>query len=60
VYKFEHQKLRFGEKTIQGPPKIIDIDNDGEEINNLKLIRCDENEFICTVDFGANVRMIFL
>ena len=60
VYQFEHQKLRYGAKEIRGPPKIIDIDNDGHEINNLKLVRCDDKEFICTVDFGANVRMIFL
>lgn len=60
VYRFEHQKLRFGDKVIKGQPKVINIQNEGHEINNLKLIRCDEKEFICTVDSGANVRMIFL
>jgi len=39
---------------------IIDLQNDFEGINNLKLIRCDDREFICTVDYGANVRMLFL
>lgn len=39
---------------------MIHLHNDGEGINNLKLIRCDGREFVCTVDFGGNVRMLFL
>lgn len=39
---------------------MVNLENDNHEINNLKLINCDEKEFICTVDYGANVRMIFL
>jgi len=45
---------------IFGKPKIIELNNDNQDINNLKLIRCDDREFICTVDYGGNVRMIFL
>jgi hypothetical protein len=47
--------------TLDQPPKyILNLDNDDEDINNLKLIKCDGREFICTVDYGANVRMLFL
>ena len=65
VYKFDRHVLKFGQSQggqvkILGEPLILDLQNDGEGINNLKLIRCDNREFICTVDFGANVRMLFL
>ena len=65
VYKFDMHLLKFGGMDkgpvrIVGEPLILDLQNDNEGINNLKLIRCDDREFICTVDFGANVRMLFL
>ena len=41
VYQFDHQKLRYGAEAIKGPPKIVRIENEGHEINNLKLIRCN-------------------
>ena len=45
---------------VIGKPKIIYLENQNESINNLKLIKCDNKEFVCTVDFGGNVRMLFL
>jgi WD40 repeat protein len=64
VFLFDHRKLKFSQddqKLINGPPiHRIDLKNNGEEINNLRLIKCDDREFVCTVDFGGNVRMLFL
>lgn len=45
---------------MAGRPAVISLDNNGESINNLKLVRCDGNEFVCTVDYGGNVRMLWL
>lgn len=42
------------------PPKVIDLNNDGSEINNVRLVTCAEREFIVTVDFAAHVRMLYL
>ena len=42
------------------PPRIIDLCNDGSGVNNVRLVSCAEREFIVTVDFAANVRMVYL
>jgi hypothetical protein len=65
VFKFDFNLLKMasqnGPTCIRGEPHhVIDLNNDNQPINNLKLIRCDEREFVSTVDFGGNVRMLFL
>ena len=62
VYDFDFKSMMYEESPSLecGPKYILNLDNDDEDINNLKLIKCDGREFICTVDFGANVRMLFL
>ena len=45
---------------VYGKPRIIDLENYNEAINNSKLVKCDDKEFVCTVDYGGNVRMLFL
>ena len=64
AYHFDPVKLQHTKNRrpllIKGEPKVIQLDNGEAEINNLKLIKCDGREFICTVDMQANVRMIFL
>ena len=42
------------------PLKIIDLRNDGSEINNVRLVTCAEREFVVTVDYAAHVRMLYL
>ena len=63
VFKFDFHKLKFSQQPLEikgNPYYTISLDNDDEAINNLKLIKCDGREFVCTVDFGGNVRMLFL
>lgn len=61
VYMFDYNKLKFSSvnKAITGDPAHV-IDLNCDEINNLKLIQCDDREFVATVDFEGNVRMLFL
>ena len=61
VYLFDYNKLKYTSvnKGITGDPAHV-IDLNCDEINNLKLIQCDGREFVSTVDFEGNVRMLFL
>ena len=38
----------------------MDLLNDNNTINNLKLVRCAQRDFVVTVDDGAFVRMVYL
>ena len=60
MFQFNVEQTRCEQASISGTPAIISLDNNEESINNLKLIKCDGNEFVCTVDYGGNVRMLWL
>ena len=49
-----------GEIVTGKPAKIVDLRNDGSDVNNIRLVKCADREFIVTVDFAAHVRMIYL
>ena len=40
--------------------KEIDLLNESNAVNNLRLVTCAGREFIVTVDDGAFVRMVYL
>lgn len=44
----------------EGPLKVVDLRNEGSEVNNMRLVTCAGREFLVTVDFAANVRMLYL
>ena len=40
--------------------KVVSLINDESPVNNLRLLRCAERDFIVTVDEAAYVRMVYL
>lgn len=56
VYELEpHSASIVGEQYTE-----VDLVNEGNEVNNMRLVVCADREFVVTVDDGAYVRMVYL
>jgi len=60
VYELDPISGCLSDQGQRGPFKVIDLLNQDSSVNNLKLVRCADREFLVTVDMGAHVRMIYL
>jgi|LauGreDrversion4_2_1035121.scaffolds.fasta_scaffold216007_1 hypothetical protein len=58
--KLNFFKLDLFTCKVNSLVKDMDLLNDNNTINNLKLVRCAQRDFVVTVDDGAFVRMVYL